>query len=104
MIRARHLYLSLKPFYGKGEEETYRRVEAGKYRWPRHIRVGKTLKSFVAALLTYNSTRRLGVVGLVMDHAWLQGIDWEAMERHQYIVRILSPFVIASRSSELDGW
>ncbi|KIM60656.1 hypothetical protein SCLCIDRAFT_1216720 [Scleroderma citrinum Foug A] len=73
------------PFYGKGEEETYRRVEAGKYKWPRHIRVGKTLKSFVAALLTYNSTRRLGVVGLVMDHAWLQGIDWEAMERHQYI-------------------
>lgn len=73
------------PFYGKSEEETYRRVEAGKYKWPRHIRVGKTLKSFVAALLTYDSKQRLGAVGLVMDHPWLQGIDWDAMERHQYV-------------------
>ncbi|KAL4077249.1 kinase-like domain-containing protein [Scleroderma yunnanense] len=73
------------PFYGKGEGEIYKRVEAGKYKWPRHIRIGKTLKSFVAALLTYDASQRLGVRGLVMDHQWLQNIDWEAMERHQYV-------------------
>lgn len=76
----------LKPFYGKGEEETYKRVEVGKYKWPKHIRVGKSLKSFVAGLLTYECRQRLGVVGLVMEHPWLHGIDWDAMERHQYVV------------------
>ncbi|KAI6150615.1 kinase-like domain-containing protein [Pisolithus tinctorius] len=73
------------PFYGKGEEEIYRRIQSRRYKWPRHIRVGRTLKSFVAALLTYEARQRLGVVGLVMEHPWLNDIDWQKLEQRQYI-------------------
>lgn len=73
------------PFYGKDEGQIYKRIQSRRYKWPRHIRIGRTLKSFVAALLTYEASQRLGVVELVMEHPWLNGIDWQKMEQHQYI-------------------
>ncbi|KAI6132012.1 kinase-like domain-containing protein [Pisolithus croceorrhizus] len=73
------------PFYGKDEGRIYKRIQSRRYKWPRHIRVGRTLKSFVAALLTYEAKQRLGVIELVMEHPWLNGIDWQKMEEHQYI-------------------
>ncbi|KAG6333581.1 hypothetical protein ID866_5510 [Astraeus odoratus] len=75
------------PFYAQHEADVFQLVQSGRYKWPRNIRVGKTLKSFVGALLRHNAEQRLGVVEVVMGHAWLQGIDWCKMERHQYVVR-----------------
>jgi hypothetical protein len=58
-----------------------------KYKWPRGLRVGKSLKSLVAGLLTHETVNRLGVAKPVTKHPWLSGIDWKKMNGHSYIVR-----------------
>ncbi|KIK98097.1 hypothetical protein PAXRUDRAFT_824282 [Paxillus rubicundulus Ve08.2h10] len=73
------------PFYGKEEEHIHLRIAAKKYKWPKDIRVGKSLKSLVAGLLTHEAENRLGVAEPVTNHAWLSGIDWKKMNGHRYI-------------------
>ncbi|KAF9227735.1 kinase-like protein [Gyrodon lividus] len=73
------------PFYGKEEEHIYLRIAAKKYKWPKDIRVGKSLKSLVAGLLTHEAVNRLGVAEPVTSHPWLGGIDWKKMNGHRYI-------------------
>ncbi|KIJ69156.1 hypothetical protein HYDPIDRAFT_164796 [Hydnomerulius pinastri MD-312] len=73
------------PYYGKDEEDIFLRVAAKKYKWPKSIRVGKMLKSMVAALLTHHAVERLGHTESVTSHPWLNGIDWKKMNGHRYI-------------------
>ncbi|KAH7889536.1 kinase-like domain-containing protein [Phlebopus sp. FC_14] len=73
------------PFYGKEDEEVFLRVERGRCRWPKNIRVGKSLKSLVAGLLTPNAASRLGVIEPVTDHPWLKDIDWLKLNGGRYI-------------------
>ncbi|KAI9571383.1 kinase-like domain-containing protein [Boletus coccyginus] len=76
-----------RPFYGKEEEHIYLRIANKKYKWPRKLRVGKSLKSLVAGLLTHEAVNRLGVAKPVTKHPWLSRIDWKKMNGHSYIVR-----------------
>ncbi|KAF8559732.1 kinase-like protein [Imleria badia] len=73
------------PFYGKEEEHIYMRIANKKYKWPRNLRVGKSLKSVVEGLLTHQAVNRLGVAKPVTKHPWLSGIDWKKMHGQSYI-------------------
>ncbi|KAF8447790.1 kinase-like domain-containing protein [Boletus edulis BED1] len=73
------------PFFGKEEEHIYWRISNKKYKWPRELRVGKSLKSMVAGLLTHEAVNRLGVAKPVTKHPWLSGIDWKKMNGQSYI-------------------
>ncbi|KAF9246364.1 kinase-like domain-containing protein [Melanogaster broomeanus] len=73
------------PFYGKEEEDVCQRIASKKYKWPKDVRVGKSLKSLVAGLLTHEPLNRLGVAEPVKDHPWLGSIDWEKLNGHRYI-------------------
>ena len=65
-----------------------------KYKWPRDVRVGKSLKSLVARLLEHETVKRLGVAKPVTEHPWLSGIDWKKMDGQRYIVRGSRGFAI----------
>jgi hypothetical protein len=58
--------------------------------WPTgpRIRPGHKLKRLVEALLTVDSTMRLGTEGAedVMRDPWLETVDWNKMRRQQYLV------------------
>ncbi|KAG8217671.1 kinase-like domain-containing protein [Butyriboletus roseoflavus] len=73
------------PFYGKEEEHIYLRIANKKYKWPRDLRVGRSLKSLVAGLLTHEAVNRLGIARPVTEHPWLSSIDWKKMNGHSYI-------------------
>ncbi|EGN95631.1 hypothetical protein SERLA73DRAFT_186747 [Serpula lacrymans var. lacrymans S7.3] len=79
------------PFYAKVDTRIFKRIESGKYKWPRHLRVGGSLKSLVAGLLTFEAAERLGTYGAwdIMNHAWLRNINWDTMFRRQY----LAPYI-----------
>lgn len=93
--------MTRQPFNGD-EAVVFKRLESGRYKWPRHVRVGKSLKSFVSGLLTCEATERLGVASLVMEHPWLQAVDWDRIERQQYVVRLSFMSVQIWSDSDLE--
>ncbi|RDB21530.1 cAMP-dependent protein kinase catalytic subunit PRKX [Hypsizygus marmoreus] len=79
------------PFFGRSSGSIYKKVNVGRYTWPPTVRVGKTLKALVAALLTKDATKRIGFRGAteVMAHPWLKHVDFNRVERRKY----LAPYV-----------
>ncbi|KAH7929678.1 kinase-like protein [Leucogyrophana mollusca] len=73
------------PFYGKTEARIFQRVVSGKYKWPKSIRVGESLKSVVGGLLTPSADDRLDVYSNIRGHPWLRNIDWKKMEGRRYM-------------------
>ncbi|OAX44920.1 kinase-like protein [Rhizopogon vinicolor AM-OR11-026] len=73
------------PFFGTDEDKIFKRIEAGRYKWPKGLRVGASLKSIVAGLLNTKVEDRLGVDTSVLDHPWLDNIDWDKMQVGRYL-------------------
>jgi hypothetical protein len=48
--------------------------------------VGASLESIVAALLTTTAEHRLGVKDSVLDHPWLDNIDFDKLDAGNYMV------------------
>ncbi|KAF4576614.1 hypothetical protein EYR36_000790 [Pleurotus pulmonarius] len=71
--------------------EVYKKILAGDYRYPPKVRVGKTLKSLVSALLTRDASKRLGYNGAseVGKHPWFRTVNWGKMKDRQY----LAPYI-----------
>ena len=80
------IFCFFQPFVGNDEDMIYKRIGAGTYKWPKGLRVGASLKSIVAGLLNTNVEDRLGINTPVMDHPWLDNIDWDKMETGRYLV------------------
>ena len=75
-----------QPFFGTDESNIFKRIESGRYKWPKGLRVGASLKGIVAGLLNTKVEERLGVSDTVLDHPWVNNIDWDKMEASRYLV------------------
>lgn len=73
------------PFFGTDENKIFKRISSGKYKWPKGLRVGADLKSIVSGLLTTSAEHRLGVEGSVLDHPWLENIDFDKLDSGNYM-------------------
>ncbi|KAG1726049.1 kinase-like domain-containing protein [Suillus paluster] len=73
------------PFFGTDENKIFKRISSGKYKWPKGLRVGASLKSIVASLLNTTAEHRLGVNDSVLEHPWLNNIDWDKMQAGRYL-------------------
>ncbi|KAG2127978.1 kinase-like domain-containing protein [Suillus clintonianus] len=73
------------PFFGTSENKIFKRISLGKYKWPKGLRVGASLKSIVKGLLNTTAEHRLGVIDSVLEHPWLNNIDWDKMEAGRYM-------------------
>ncbi|KAJ8593264.1 kinase-like protein [Rhizopogon salebrosus TDB-379] len=80
------------PFFGNDEDKIYKRIQAGRYKWPKGLRVGASLKSIVAGLLNTKVEDRLGVNISVLEDPWLVNIDWDKMQTSHY----LAPWIPAT--------
>ncbi|KAJ7286335.1 kinase-like domain-containing protein [Mycena rebaudengoi] len=78
------------------EQEIWAKIMSGPLVWPTgpRIRPGHKLKRLVEALLTVDSTMRLGTEGAedVMRDPWLETVDWNKMRRQQYLAPVKPPF------------
>jgi protein kinase X len=90
-----------QPFFGTDENKIFKRISSGKYKWPKGLRVGADLKSIVAGLLTTSAEHRLGVEGSVLDHPWLENIDFDKLDSGNYMV---CPLVRANIFAMSNGW
>lgn len=68
----------------------FRRIATCRYKYPPGIRVGRKLRNLVASLLTVDAAKRLGAYGAqeVMNHPWLETIDWMKVARREYRVSL----------------
>ncbi|KAG2063042.1 kinase-like protein, partial [Suillus decipiens] len=73
------------PFFGTDENKIYKRISSGKYKWPKGLRVSESLKSIVAGLLTTTIEDRLGIKDSVLDHPWLDNIDFDKLDAGNYV-------------------
>ncbi|KAF5379864.1 hypothetical protein D9757_007248 [Collybiopsis confluens] len=75
------------PFYSTNEMRMAAMMKRGRIRWPTDLRVGKTTRALVSALLAADPLKRLGTFGVqeIMDHAWFGGIDWAKVHARQYL-------------------
>ncbi|KAJ3762744.1 kinase-like domain-containing protein [Lentinula raphanica] len=75
------------PFYSRDQKKMEEMIKRGRYRWPSDVRVGKTVKRLVAALLTLNPLERLGThdVQEIMDYPWFENVDWAKYHSRQYV-------------------
>merc|ERR1712194_566511 len=77
------MLVSHTPFYRSGEDqmEMYRRIIAGKVKYPAHIEA--SAKELVNSLLQLQPTRRIGCgqagPSEIKQHAWFKGFDWKAL-------------------------
>ncbi|KAG7093438.1 hypothetical protein E1B28_007116 [Marasmius oreades] len=78
------------PFFGSTNESCLRRISRCTYYWPPagEIRVGRTLKAFINALLQPYPINRLGTYGVqqIMDHPWMANVDWTKIISRQYVI------------------
>ncbi|KAE9398378.1 kinase-like protein [Gymnopus androsaceus JB14] len=74
------------PFYSKDARTLREMVKQGRFRWPDDLRVGKTAKALVAALLAVDPMKRLGTYDAqeVMDYPWFRNVDWAKIQSRQY--------------------
>eukprot|EP00833_Pecoramyces_ruminatium_P003067 jgi/Orpsp1_1/1177099/evm.model.c7180000060182.1 len=101
-----------RPFKGQNNEQlTMNIVSPQDIRYPsvnsltKHpVKITQDCLMFLKGLLTKDPTQRLGCrpgVGLdeLWDHPWLQGIDWDKLERKEYV----APFIPDSDRANFDA-
>ncbi|EEB95110.1 hypothetical protein MPER_05975, partial [Moniliophthora perniciosa FA553] len=80
------------PYFGTTDRSCIRRILRGGYKWPhvREVRLGRTMKAFVDALLERDPTSRMGMHGIqqIMDHPWMGNVDWAKVVSREYVVPI----------------
>mmetsp|Transcript_8798 Transcript_8798/g.15465 ORF Transcript_8798/g.15465 Transcript_8798/m.15465 type:complete len:675 (+) Transcript_8798:221-2245(+) len=64
------LFVGGPPFHGKNDNETFRRIRAGKYGYPSNVKVSALAKDLVSKCLVVNPKDRITVSGF-LSHPWL---------------------------------
>ncbi|KAK4053365.1 cytochrome c oxidase subunit 1 [Microbotryomycetes sp. JL221] len=79
------LLCGFPPFFAEHPMEIYERILHNRFSFPPHV--GPGAKDFIRRLLSADLSKRLGNLRHgaqdVMNHAWFEGVDWQAVLRQQ---------------------
>ena len=64
------LVCGVPPFYGRNDNETIQKVLKGRLRWPNHVQLSDSCKSFIGWLLRRNPSERM-TASQALKHEWI---------------------------------
>ena len=76
------MLFGLPPFYHKSQQEMFRRIKAGEFKFSDKVKISEEAQKFITRLLDRNPRTRLGSKGEaleVLDQPWFKDLDYEKM-------------------------